>query len=301
MSLYRRNGIENLMKLGRYSIELTHPDKVLFPKEKITKEDLVRYYVSVAPKMIPHLLKRPISMVRYPQGISVDGFYQKSAPEGLPKWVRRVSVERKEEEPIEMLLCENAAALAWLANYGCITLHTWLSCFDKPHIPDRMIFDLDPPPKAGFQIAVEGALALRELLEGEYKLHAYLMATGSNGLHVMVPIRRKYDFDLVRGFARSIAERIVTQNPKLFTLAVRKEARKGRLYIDVLRNGYAQTAVAPYSVRAKEKAPIAMPLFWEELNDKKLRSDSFTIGNSQLRLRKKQAWENLKPCSLLIK
>ncbi len=194
------------MKVGRFTVALTHPDKLLFPKSKITKEDLAAYYIDAAPKMLPHLRGRPISMVRYPQGISGEGFFQKHAPEDLPNWIRTVTAKRKEKESIQMLLCEHAATLVWFVNHYCITPHIWLSRIDKPRLPDRMIFDLDPPREKCFQMVVEGALALREILEDKYKLKAFVSTTGSRGLHVMVPIRRKHDFDVVRTFARSIAE-----------------------------------------------------------------------------------------------
>lgn len=278
---------------------LTHPEKILFPKSKITKKELADYYETIAPQMLSHLRQRPISMERYPHGIKGTWFFQKQITEPLPSWIHTADVKRKEGASIRMLLCENKASLLWLANRACITPHIWLSRIDKPRLPDRMVFDIDPPSSSGFPKAIEAALSLKNILE-TYKLQAFVSTTGSRGLHVMIPIRRKYDFDRVRAFARSIAEELVEENPSRFTIASRKEARKGRVYIDVLRNGYAQTVVAPYSIRAIEGAPIAMPLFWEELQNTDLHSQSFTLQNSQTRLRKKQPWRQLLPQTLPI-
>lgn len=278
--------------------ELTNPDKVLFPKSKITKKALADYYLNVATKMLPHLHQRPISMARYPHGIRGEWFFQKHITEKLPNWLHTATVKRKEAPPIQMLLCEKEATLLWLVNHACITPHIWLSRIDKPNLPDRMIFDIDPPSPHHFPRVIEAAFALKEILEGRYKLQTFVSTTGSRGLHIMVPIRRKYIFDDVRSFARSIADELVQQNPSKFTIAARKEMRKGRIYIDVMRNGYAQTVVAPYSVRAIEGAPIAMPIFWEELKDSSLNSRSFTLQNYKARLRKKQPWDKLPICTL---
>lgn len=283
----------------REKFELTHPDKILFPKSKITKKELADYYADVASKMLPHLRQRPISMARYPHGIKGVWFFQKNITDPLPSYIHTAAVKRKEGPSIRMLLCDTKTSLLWLANRACITPHIWLSRIDKPRLPDRMFFDIDPPSSNGFQKAVEAALVIKEILE-THKLKAFVSTTGSRGLHVMVPIRRQYDFDQVRAFARSIAEELIQENPSRFTIASRKEARKGRVYIDVLRNGYAQTVVAPYSIRAIEGAPIAMPLFWEELQDTNLHAQSFTLKNYKARLRKKQPWDKLSPSALPI-
>lgn len=280
------------LKAGQQTVEITHPDKVLFPKEKITKEEIARYYQSVSRLMLPLLKDRPISMHRFPEGIKKEGFFQKHAPETLPSWIKTAKVGRKGKEAIYMLLCQEKATLLWLANQNCITPHIWLSKIDKPDLPDRMIFDLDPSTKEGFALAVKGALLLREILEKQLKLKAFVTTTGSKGLHVVVPIKREFSFAKVAAFAREIAEQIVEQDPKLFTLEVRKEKRKGKVYIDVLRNGPRQTVVAPYSVRALSGAPVATPLFWEELKDKKLTSSRYTIRNIQGRL-KKNPWRGI--------
>lgn len=267
-------------------VEITHPDKVLFPKEKITKKELADYYGKVSKLMLPHIKDRPISMKRYPRGITQPGFFQKNAPQGMPKWVKTATVQRQEKETTEMVLCNDKASLVWLANQNCITPHIWLSRIDKPQYPDRLVFDLDPPPRKGFAAIVEGALLLRDILQKKYKLKAFVTTTGSKGLHVVVPIKRKHRFDEVRKFAKQVAEMLVVADPKKYTTHIRKEQRKGRLYIDVMRNGKGQTVMAPYAVRPKDGAPVATPLSWDELKSPSLRADSFNIRNIGKRLSK---------------
>ena len=279
------------MKGGKYTVEITHPNKILFPKGKISKEELALYYLKVAKLMLPLIQGRPISMHRFPNGINKIGFFQKRSPETIPKWMQTVQVKREAKGSIPMILCQEKGTLLWLANQNCITPHIWLSKIDKPNFPDRMIFDLDPPTKKEFPLAVEGALILKEILE-KAKLKAFVMTTGSKGLHVVVPIQRKFSFEQVRAAARRIAEQVVFKDPKKFTLKIQKSQRRGRVYIDVLRNGFAQTTVAPYAIRALPNAPVAVPLFWKELGDKNLRSDLYTLRTIGSRLRK-NPWKGL--------
>ncbi len=273
-------------------IALSHPDKVLFPKSKITKQELWDYYAKVSKWMLPLIKNRPISMKRYPQGIKEEGFFQKNAPQGKPEWVKTIRVEREERDTIDMVLCNDKSTLLWLANLDCITPHIWLSKIDKPDFPDRMIFDLDPPAKKNFKVVVEAALLLKEILEKKYKLKPFVTTTGSKGLHVVVPIKRTRHFDDVRAFAKQIAEQLVEAEPKKYTTESRIAKRRGRLYIDVVRNAKGQTVMAPYAVRPIEGAPIATPLFWKELEDDRLKSTSFNIHNIDKRL-KKNPWAGI--------
>lgn len=288
------------LKAGKRTVEITHPDKVLFPKTKITKKELAEHYLAVAKYMLPLIKDRPISMKRYPSGINQEGFFQKNAPEGHPDWIKTATVGRKEKENIHMVLCNDLATLLWMANQNCITPHIWLSRYDKPHQPDRLIFDLDPPPKKSFETVVYGARALREILEKKLKLKTFVTTTGSKGVHIVVPIKREFDFAEVRKFAHEIALFLIKKDPTKFTLEVRKEKRRGRLFIDIIRNAYGQTVAAPYSVRALEGAPVATPISWEELNQKTLTSTSFNIHNIRKRLQK-NPWSNLERSSKSIK
>lgn len=276
----------------RKTVHMTHKDKILFPQENISKAEIASYYLKVAKLMLPLIHDRPISMHRFPQGIDHQGFFQKRAPENLPQWMQTAKVQRKGQTPISMILCQEKDSLLWLANQNCITPHIWLSKIDQPNVPDRMIFDLDPPTKKEFPISVEGAFLLKEIIEKKMKLKAFVMTTGSKGLHVVVPIQRKHSFEQVRQIARFIAELVVKKSPQKFTLKSRKNQRQGLVYIDILRNGLAQTTVAPYAVRALANAPIAVPLFWKELKDKKLRSDFYTIRTIDSRL-KKNPWKTI--------
>lgn len=250
--------------------------------------------------MLPLIKDRPISMKRYPQGINGEGFFQKNAPMGHPSWLKTVTVGREGKESIQMVICNDLSTLLWLANQNCITPHIWLSRHDKPRLPDRMIFDLDPPPKKGFSTVKEAALALRELLEKKLKLKAFVNTTGSKGMHVVVPIKRELDFNIVRKFAHDIALFLVKREPEKYTVESRKEKRGGRLYIDVIRNAFGQTVAAPYSVRSIDGAPVATPISWEELKNKAITSTSFTIRNISKHL-KKNPWSNLERSSKSIK
>lgn len=271
---------------------LAHPDKILFPKSKITKQELWDYYAKVSKWMVPLIKNRPISMKRYPRGISDEGFFQKNAPQGMPDWVKTAEVKREEKEPINMILCNDKSTLLWMTNLDCITPHIWLSKIDKPDFPDRMVFDLDPPPKKSFKTVIEAAFLLKDILENEYKLKTFVTTTGSKGLHIVVPIRRTRHFDEVRAFAKEIAAQLCAAEPTKYTTESRLNKRRGRLYIDTVRNARGQTVMAPYAVRPLEGAPIAAPLFWEELKRPGLKSTSFTVHNIDKRL-KKNPWAGI--------
>jgi len=280
-------------------VEITHPDKVLFPKGKITKKEFADYYAAAARLMVPHLKNRPLSMKRYPKGIKQPGFFQKNAPQGMPSWVKTVKIGKKEGGAIDMILCNDKNSLLWLANQNCIAPHIWLSRVDKPDHPDRLIFDLDPPSGKDFASVVEAALLLRKILEKKHKLKTFVMTTGSKGLHVVVPIKRTRTYDEVREFAKEVAEELTKEDPKKYTTAVRKEKRRGRIYIDVMRNSHGATAVAPYSARPREGAPIATPLNWAELKSPSLRSDSYNIRNIKPRLRK-NPWSRMEASAKVL-
>lgn len=274
------------MKFGKYSFEPSNLDKVLFPGAGITKEGLIDYYSRVSEYMLPHLKGRPLAMHRFPDGIDGKAFFQKEIPDYFPDWVDRVEVERKEEGPIDMVVAENQATLAYLGNQACIAIHIWLGRRDKLNQPDKMIFDLDPP-KGRFDLVVKAARALRKRLEEERGLPAFVMTTGSKGLHVVVPLRPKALFDEVREYARAVSEALAEAHPDEFTTETRKDKRKGRLFLDYLRNAYGQHSIAPYSVRAIEGAPVATPLEWDELSGLDRDAQAYTIKNIFRRLGQK--------------
>ena len=279
------------IRAGRRTIELTHPDKVYFPgRPSITKRELVSYYVAVAPTMLPYTRGRPVTLQRFPDGIAAEGFFQKEISDWFPAWVPRATVE-KEGGTTTYVLCDDAATLAYLASQGSITPHVWLSRVDKPHHPDRLIFDLDPP--AGFEQARAAAPLVRDLLT-RLGLVSFVMTTGSRGLHVLVPLDRSTAFDAVRAFARAAATFLAEQHPDTLTVEARIAKRGRRLFLDTTRNAYAQTGVAPYAVRGRPGAPVATPLRWEELNDDALGAQTYSIRNVLARIeRDGDAWQGI--------
>lgn len=276
------------LKVGGHVIELSHTDKVLFPGDGITKGDLIDYYRQIAPRMLPYVRGRPVMMQRFPNGIRGEGFLQKDVPDYFPAWIKAVRV-KKERGSITQVVISNAATLVYLANQACITPHVWLSRAGHVHRPDIMIFDLDPSG-TNFNHVRAAAGLVHEIL-GEVGLAAFAKTTGSRGLHVVVPLDGTDDFDEVRAFARDVGRVAVSADPNRLTMEVRKAKRRGRVFIDTLRNAYAATAVAPFAVRARRGAPIATPVSWDEVADSALRPQRYTITNIFTRIgRRKDPW-----------
>jgi bifunctional non-homologous end joining protein LigD len=272
-------------------IAIGHAEKIFFPEDGLTKWDMVEYYKRIAPVMLPHMQGRPVTMLRMTDGIYGESFYHKETPAYFPDWIKRAPMA-KEDGVTNYVICDSAAALAYLADQACVTPHLWLSRFDRPHYPDLLIFDLDPSGP-DFEPVREAALVLRILLT-ELGLPVYVKTTGSRGVHVVSPLDRNADFDTVRTFAEAVARYLADMVPENLTVEQRKEKRKGRVFIDTLRNSYAQTAVAPYALRARPGAPVAAPITWEELKDPKLRPQSYTMKNIFKRLaRVKDPWAGM--------
>ena len=272
-----------LVRIGRREVKITRPEKVLFPEDGITKGDLIEYYSRIASWILPHLRGRPLALERYPDGINQPGFFQKSASPYYPSWIRMVTV-KKVGGTVKHVVCDDTATLVYLANQACVTPHIWLSRIDRLNCPDQMVFDLDPSGE-NFEPVKATARALKKLLD-QLGLPAYLKTTGSRGLHVAVPLKRSEDFDSVRAFARELAGVIVDQDPEQRTLEQLKAQRRGRVFLDINRNAYAQLVAPAYAVRARRGAPVSIPLEWDELQRKSLRPDGFTIGNVVARLNK---------------
>ena len=269
------------VRAGRRTVEVRRPGKVLFPggdgHPEYTKGDLVDYYRSVAPFLLPHLRGRPLMLEMHPDGVDGPGFMQKNTPETYPDWITRVEVP-KEGGTVRHTVCDDSATLVHLAGQACVTLHRWLSRGDRLDRPDRMVFDLDPSGD-DFAPVRETAVLLGELLD-ELRLPSALMTTGSRGLHIVVPLTGRHDFDEVRHFARDAADTLAAGHPDRFTTAARKKDRGDRLYLDVQRNGYAQTAVAPYTVRARPGAPVAVPVAWDQLDEPDFGPRRWTIADA---------------------
>jgi len=271
-------------------VEITNKEKVFFPKDQITKGDLIKYYEAVASRMLPLIKDRPISMKRYPDGIKKGGFVQKEVSDYFPSWLKTKGV-KKEEGVVKMVLCNTKDALRYLVNQACITPHIWQSRVPSLKQPTRVVFDLDPPGK-DFKTVIEAAKHLREILEHDFKMKTFVMTTGSKGLHVVVPIKAVHTFEEVRDFAKGVGKIMVDEEPTLYTLNPRKSGRKSKLFIDYLRNGYGQTAVAPYAVRALDGAPVAMPIAWGEVTSR-LSPQTFTLKMIKRRLSKADPWKGM--------
>jgi bifunctional non-homologous end joining protein LigD len=268
------------MRAGRRNVRITHPDKALFP-DGTTKADLAAYYRDVAPAMLPHVRDRPVSMQRFNAGIERPGFFQKDVPKGAPEWVPIVTVPKK-GGTVRHVLANETATLVWLANQNCITPHVSTARADRLDRPDRIVWDLDPSDD-DFGLVRRTALALGELLR-EAGVEPFAMVTGSRGIHVVVAIRRRFGYGEVRDAALAVAQALVERRPDELTTEFYKEKRGGRLFVDVNRNGRAQTAVPAYAVRPRPGAPVATPLRWEELEDTGLRPDAFGLRDALDRL-----------------
>jgi bifunctional non-homologous end joining protein LigD len=280
-----------IAEVGGHDLKLSNPDKMLFPAAGVTKSDLIDYYERIAPVILPHLAGRPLSLVRYPNGVDAEGFMQKNASDYFPDWIRRARLA-KQDGAVDHVVAEDAATLVYLANQACVTFHVGLSRVDRIDHPDRLVIDLDPSDDDFLKVK-RAAKEVRALLE-EVGLVPFLQTTGSRGLHLWVPLDRSAAFDQVRAFAARVAELLVARRPRELTAAQRKAKRGDRVFVDVARNAYAQTAVAPYSVRARPQAPVATPIDWAELDEPKLTPQRYTISNLFRRLaRKRDPWAEL--------
>jgi bifunctional non-homologous end joining protein LigD len=266
-------------------VETSSEDKIYFPDDGITKGDVLEYYQNIADHMLPHLADRPLMLQRFPEGIDESGFYQKEAGEYFPDWIETVEVE-KEDGKLHHVICSNASTLKYLVNQGTLTFHTWLSRKPKIDYPDKFIIDLDPP-EGNFAIVRKAARILRDFFE-EVEIRVFMMTTGSQGLHIMMPLDGKSDFDTVKEVGKKLGNKMVDEHPDIFTRAQRKDKREGKLFFDIERNAYAQTAVAPYTIRPIKGAPVATPLSWDELDKSDLNSHSYKLKNIRRRLSQKE-------------
>jgi len=253
---------------------ITHPEKVLFPGEGITKGELASYYEAIAPYMLPHIRGRPITMERFHRGIGEKGFFQKDVSKGFPEWLERVEVPKK-DGTVHHPLASDARSLLWLANQNCITPHVWTSRAPNLGHPDICVFDLDPSEDRP-DVLRRAALALRDLLH-ELGLESWVKTSGSKGFHIAVPLDGKAGFGDVSGFAHAIGTILVSRDPKHLTQEFSKADRGGRIFVDTARNGYSATFAAAYAVRAVPGAPVSAPCRWEELERGEAGPRTFTL------------------------
>ena len=268
---------------GEIAVQISNAGKVLYPDDGITKADLARYYADVAGPMLPWLRDRPITMMRYPDGLAGQRIVQKNVPAYFPDWIRRVQVP-KEGGTVRQAVCDKPADLVYLAGQACVEVHAFTSRADRLDRPDQMVFDFDPPDDKHFGQVRQAALWARELLDGDLGLTSYVRTTGGRGLHVHVALDRQAGFDPVLEFTHRVAAVLASRHPDVITNEQRKDKRGQRVYADVMRNAYAQLVVASYSVRARPGAPVATPLSWSELADAALQPGQFTLSTVRARL-----------------
>ena len=277
--------------MDEHQVTVSNADRVVFPDIGLTKGELVDYYRRVAPHAVPHLRGRPLTMQIFPKGADEPGAFVKERRKHFPEWVGSATVAKRGGQLV-MPVVDTEDALVYLANQGMVTPHVWLSRADEPDRPDRLVFDLDPSGD-DFDLVRRTALELRELLD-DLGLVPYVKTTGSRGLHVMTPLDRSSTTAEVRAFAEAVAQLLVERHPDDLTVEFSKVDRKGRLFLDVLRNGPAQTEVVAYGVRARPGAPVATPLEWDEVKDSALTADRWTVRNLFRRLgRRDDPWSDV--------
>ena len=261
---------------------ISHPEKVLFPEDGITKAELAEYYASVAEAMLPHLRRRPVTMERYPSGIGSGGFLQKDVSKGFPDWLERVEAPKR-GGVVHYPLVNDARSLEWIANQNCVTPHVWTSRSPKLYQPDVCVFDLDPSAEDEPEALLAATLEVRDVLT-ELDLPCWVKTSGSKGFHIVVPLDADLGFDEVAAFAAAVGKVLVQRDPDRLTQEFSKVDRGGRIYVDTGRNGYSATFAAAYAVRAKPGAPVSAPCTWEEIEGGKVGPRTFGLRTMAKRL-----------------
>lgn len=256
-------------------VEFTNLDKILYPSLNITKGQIIKYYIQMAPKMLDILAKRPIVLTRFPNGVDQEGFYEKDAPQGTPGWVktlRKYSETAKRE--INYILCDDLDTLIWLANLAALEIHMTLSQADSFENPDLVVFDLDPKPPADYREVTEVAFLIKEKLDS-LGLKSFVKTSGKKGIHILFPIVKGYSFKQTREFVQGIGESLKKQTDTIVTERSKKDT-EGKVYIDYVQNSHGRTMICPYSLRATSQAPVSMPLKWDEIK-KGLNPEEFNL------------------------
>lgn len=254
------------VEINGRTVILTHLDKVFWPQEGYKKAELIQYYCEASPYLIPHLQERPLVWTRYPDGIQNNSFYQKNAPPNLPDWVGTFTYYSKDSDrDIRFIVVSDAADLVWLANQASLEMHPWLSRTAVPDYPDFVVIDLDPSPGNTFKQVVKVAWTVKHILD-ELELRSFIKTSGSEGLHIYIPVENKYNYKQIREFAQPVAAAACHLVPELATIERTVNKRGSLIYVDYLQNGRGQTLCAPYSVRPRPGAPVSCPLHWEEID-----------------------------------
>jgi bifunctional non-homologous end joining protein LigD len=270
-------------------VRLTQPDRVLYPKDGFTKRDLAEYYARIADWILPYVAKRPLTLVRCPEGHESECFFQKHITGTMPDTLHGVPIKEKDKKE-EYVAIDDLAGLVSLVQMGVLELHPWPAREDNVEKPDFFVFDLDPGEGTTWKDVVHGALELRERLEG-VSLKTFLRTSGGKGLHIVVPIERRTSWEDFKQFAKSVADTMTREAPDRYIATMSKAKRRGKIFVDYLRNQRGATAIASYSTRRRSGAPVATPIAWDELNAK-TRPDMFNIKNLPKRLDrlKKDPW-----------
>jgi len=276
-------------------IDISHVDKVFFPDAGITKGDLLDYHVRVAELMLPHLRDRPVAVKRYPDGLDGQGFFQKNAGAHFPDWLRRQEIPKRDGGSLDHVIVDEPATLVYLADQGTIEFHPWLSEAGDLEHPVELVLDLDPPDDGEVAAVRSAARRVRELLD-ELEVAGRIKTSGSAGFHVHVPLDGSAGWEASSQLARSLAETVCERYPEQLTTSQRKQPRTGRVFVDWLRNGYGQTSVAAYSVRARPGAPVATPIEWDELG--RVEPRSYDVRNLFRRLgQRPDPWQRTPPAT----
>jgi len=263
---------------------LTHPEKIFYPELKLTKRQLASYYAEVGEWMLPHVVDRPLSLMRCPSGWNKPCFYQKKADDSAQASISRIAISNSDGGSSQYMMANSVTAIVALLQMGALEIHPWGSRAGSLDKPDRIIFDLDPEETVAWKEIKDAVTVTKTLLEN-IGLAAFLKTTGGKGLHVVTPIRPTVGWQQVKGFTQAVAELLERTFPDRFTSKLLKVSRRGKIFIDYLRNAEGATAVAPYSTRARENAPVSTPIDWDELT-RDVRFDHFNVGNVPKRLAK---------------
>ena len=272
-------------------VHLTHPDRVLYPDQGLTKAELAQFYADIADWILPHVVNRPLTIVRCPGGSHGQCFYQKNVSEGLPEAIHGVSIEGKDAHRTYISISD-VKGLISLVQIGVLEIHPWGSRIDKLERPDRMVFDLDPGEGVSYPGVVEAAFKIRDILDG-LGLVSCVKTSGGKGLHVVVPLDRRSGWEEMKSFSKAVADEVVKLEPAKYIATASKAKRKGKIFIDYLRNNRDATTVAAYSTRARQGAPVSTPITWDELSPD-LTPNKYNVGNLRARLSslKEEPWKD---------
>jgi bifunctional non-homologous end joining protein LigD len=268
-------------------VRVTHPDRVLFEAQGVTKRTLIEHYLSIADRMLPHIAKRPLSLVRCPRGSGGECFFQKHASEGFPEAFKKVRIREKSGTD-DYLYISDVRGLIAAVQMGALELHVWGCKVDRIEKPDRLVFDFDPAEGVAFSKVREGAREMRERLKA-LGLDSYPLVTGGKGIHVVVPLRRGHDWDAHREFAEALVRAMAADSPERYVATMSKAKRKGRIFIDYLRNQRGATAIAPFSTRARAGAYVAFPLSWAQV-PRLQNAHPVRVGEAARALGRREPW-----------